>query len=304
MIGDDPKQRRRINIDAYVFAVLSLISFSVLLFSTRSFMEFTDVGLSMYSGLRGSIYGVSSFISRTVLSVQELAHLKEEYAELTERMTRYEQLERSAADIRQENSRLREQLGFSQTLVYRHMAAQIIGHDPDNLFSAFVINKGKKHGINANMPVVAYQNGAETLVGKIVQTGQFESLVMPLYDAASFVSSRLSESRFEGIVEGQGSPESPLLMRFIRGRTRGEINIGEPVMTSGLGGVYPAGISLGRVSRIYYQDSDTSVEIEVESSADFSRLEYIFVIDSFSSGTPGEPAGNGGEPENGTGVNG
>jgi rod shape-determining protein MreC len=287
MIGDDPKQRRRINIEAYVFAILSLVSFSVLLFSTRSFMEFKDVGLSMYSGLRGSIHGVSSFISRTVLSIRELANLKEEYEELTERMTRYEQLERSAADIRQENSRLREQLGFSQTLIYRHVSAEIIGYDPDNLFSAFVINKGKNHGINTNMPVVAYQNGAETLVGKVVQTGQFESLVMPLYDADSFVSSRLSESRIEGIVEGQGNPESPLLMRFIRMRARGEISIGEQVMTSGLGGVYPGGISLGRVSRIYYQDNDTSVEVEVASSADFSRLEYVFVIDSFVQGENG-----------------
>jgi rod shape-determining protein MreC len=304
MIGDDPKYRRRINIDAYVFAVLSLISFSVLLFSTRSFMEFKDVGLSMYSGLRGSIYGVTSFISRTVLSIQELANLKEEYTELTERMTRYEQLERTAADIRQENTRLREQLGFSQSLVYRHMAVEIIGYDPDNLFSAFVVNKGKKHGIDVNMPVVAYQNGNEILVGKVVQTGQFESLVMPLYDTASFVSSRLSESRFEGIVEGQGSPESPLLMRFVRRRTREEINIGEQVVTSGLGGVYPAGITLGRVNRIHYQDSDTSIEIDVESSADFSRLEYVFVIDSFSKeGGDTEPE-NPEQEENRTGVNG
>jgi rod shape-determining protein MreC len=282
MIGDEPKGRRRINIDAYVFVALSFVSFSVLLFSTRSFVEFRDVGLSMYSGLRGSIHRVSSFVSGTVLSIRELAALKENYTQLTERMTRYEQLERTAADIRQENSRLREQLGFSESLIYRHVAAEIIGYDPDNLFSAFVINKGKKHGISSNMPVVAYQNGAETLVGKIVQTGQFESLVMPLYDSESFVSSRLSESRFEGIVEGQGSPESPLIMRFIRRRTRGDISIGEQVLTSGLGGVYPAGVALGRVSKVLYQDNDTSIEIEVDSSADFSRLEYVFVIDAFS----------------------
>ncbi|MDR1929417.1 MAG: rod shape-determining protein MreC [Treponema sp.] len=293
MVGDIPRQRRRINLDAYVFAVLTLISFSVLLFSTRSFMEFRDMGLSMYSGLRGSIYGVSSFVSRTVLSIRELATLKEEYAELTERMARYEQLERNAADIRRENSRLKEQLGFSQGLVYRHTAAEIIGHDPDNLFSSFVINKGKKHGIASNMPVVAYQNGGETLVGKVVQTAQLESLVMPLYDPGSFVSSRLSESRLEGIVEGQGSPELPLLMRFTRRRSRGEISIGEPVVTSGLGGVYPAGINLGRVGRILYQDNNTSIEIEVESSADFSRLEYVFVIDSFSAAS-GETS----QPEN------
>lgn len=237
------------------------------------------MGLSMYSGLRQSIHTLRSFITGTVLSIRELAALKEQYDELAERITRYEQLERSAADIRQENNRLRDQLGFSQTLSYRYIAAEIIGRDPDNLFSALVLNRGKKNGVTSNMPVIAYQNGVETLVGKVVRSAQIESLVMPLYDSNSYISARLAESRIEGIVEGQGSPDAPLLLRFVRRRSRGEISIGEPIVTSGLGGVYPPGIILGRVSRVLYQDNDTSIEIEVDSSADFSRLEYVFVID-------------------------
>jgi rod shape-determining protein MreC len=233
------------------------------------------------------------FISGTILSIQELAVLKEQYDELSGRLSRYEQLEKTAADIRQENNRLREQLGFSQDISYRHIAAEIIGNDPDNLFSALVINKGKKDGIAANMPVIAFQKNDKTrtsdmaptgtvLVGKVVQAAQFESLVMPIYDSTSNISSRLGESRIEGIVEGQGSPDAPLLLRFVRRQTRGEISIGEQVITSGLGGVFPSGILLGRVSRVLYQDTDTSIEIELESSADFSRLEYVFVIDAHS----------------------
>jgi rod shape-determining protein MreC len=276
----DRKQKRRVNADAYVFAALSLVSFSVLLFSARSFViDFKNLGLSMFSGIRGSIHGVSSFVSRTVLSIQELATLRREYAELTDRMTRYEQLERSAAEIRRENNRLREQLGFSDTLRFRHIPAELIGRDPDNLFSAFVINKGKRDGLADNMPVIAYQNGVQALAGKVIQAGQFESLVMPVYDPSFFVSSRLSESRYEGLVEGQGLPESPLLMRLIRKRARDEINFGEIIITSGLGGLYPAGINIGRVSRILYQEYETSMEVELESFIDFSQLEYVFVID-------------------------
>jgi len=276
---------RRLSVDAYVFIALALVSFAALLFSVQSVMvNFRDMGLTVYSGLRGSIHEVTTFFSRTVNSIKELSDLNREYAELSERITRYEQLERSAADIRLENERLREQLGFTKSIRYKYVAAEITGYDPDNLFSAFSINKGKKHGVEANMPVIAYQNGMEILVGKVVQAAQFESLVMPLYDTGSFISSRLKENRYEGIVEGRGNPEMPLLMRFIRGRTRGEINIGETVVSSGLGGVYPSGITLGSVSRILYQDNDTSIEIEVASAADFSKLEYVFVIS-------GEPNG-------------
>ncbi|MCL1929231.1 MAG: rod shape-determining protein MreC [Treponema sp.] len=294
MIREESEKRRSINFTSYVFIVLCLVSLSMLFLSSRDFTTtIKGSGLTMYSGLRASVYRLKSFISGTILSIQELAILKDQYDELAERISRYEQLEKTAAGIRQENSRLREQLGFSQDISYRHISAEIIGNDPDNLFSALVINKGKRDGIMVNMPVIAYQRNEKTrtsdmaptgtvLVGKVVLTAQFESLIMPIYDSTSYISARLGESRIEGIVEGQGSPDAPLLLRFVRRQTRGEIAIGEQVITSGLGGIYPPGILLGRVSRVLYQDTDTSIEIELESSADFSRLEYVFAIDIHS----------------------
>ncbi|MDR3334545.1 MAG: rod shape-determining protein MreC [Treponema sp.] len=274
------KPNGHITREATVFVVLTVASFLILFFSTQSFIvDIKDMGLSLFSGVRNGIHGATSLVSRTILSIRELTRLRTEYAELTDRMTRYEQLERSAAEIRQENRRLREQLGFSSSLGYKHIAAELIGRDPDNLFSALVINKGKHAGVSNNMPVIAYQNGVQGLVGKVIQAGQFESLVMPLYDVSAFVSSRLSESRYEGIVEGQGSPDVPLLMRFIRKRAREEINTGDVIMTSGIGGVYPGGITIGRVSRMRYQEDEISMDLELESAIDFSRLEYIFVLD-------------------------
>jgi rod shape-determining protein MreC len=278
-IDRSQRQKRTVNAEALVFVALTLVSFLVLFFSTRSFIvDFKDLGLSMFSGFRGGVYGVSSFISRTVMNIRELAALRREYNELTGRVARYEQLERTAAEIRQENNRLREQLQFSQSLRYRHIPAELIGRDPDNLFSAFVINKGSHSGVSVNMPVIAWQNGIQGLVGKVVQAGRFESLVMPLYDVSSYVSARLSISRYEGIVEGQGDPEVPLVMRFIRKRARDEINQGDMVVSSGLGGIYPGDINIGRVGRIIYQENEISIELELETVIDFSRLEYVFVI--------------------------
>jgi rod shape-determining protein MreC len=273
------KSRVRLGATAYVFVALVVGSFSLLLFSTRSFIvDVRDMGLSVFSGMRGGIYEVSSLVSRTVLSVKELATLRREYAELTDRITRYEQLERNAAEIRQENTRLREQLGFSQSLNYRHIPAEIIGRDPDNLFSALVINKGRHAGVENNMAVIAYQDGSQGLVGKVIQAGQFESLVMPVYDLSSFAASRFAVSRYDGIVEGQGSPDLPLRMRFIQKRARDEISRGDVIVSNGMGGVYPGGITLGRVSAIIYQENEISMEVELESVIDFSRLEYVFVI--------------------------
>jgi rod shape-determining protein MreC len=278
-IKEKKKLRAYPKLSSYVFAALVIGSFSMLLFSTRSFVvDIKDMGLSFFSGMRGGIHELSSLVSRTVLSVRELAALRREYIELTSRAARYEQLERTAVEIRQENLRLREQLGFSQSLNYRHIPAELIGRDPDNLFSALVINKGRYAGVENNMAVIAWQNGIQGMVGKVIQTGQFESLVMPVYDVNSFIASRFSVSRYDGIVEGQGNPDTPLRMRFIRKRARDEISQGDMIVSNGMGGVYPGGIAIGRVNLIHYQEDEISMEVELESLIDFSRLEYVFVI--------------------------
>ena len=279
--GKKKQQKKSFSATIGVFIVMILISTVTLVFSTRNMTTNLDnLGLSLFSGFRGGIHAVTSLVSGTILSIQELTKLRKEYVELTERITRYEQLERSAAEIRQENNRLREQLGFSQTLRYQYIPAELIGKDPDNLFSALVINKGSLAGVAIDMPVIAYQNGVQSLVGKVIKAGVFESLVMPLYDTGSFVSSRLAESRFEGITEGRGSSDGFLLMRFIQKRAINEISIGDVVVSSGMGGIYPPGINIGRVSRIRFQENEISMELELELSLDFSRLEYVFVIDA------------------------
>lgn len=273
------RQKRRPRHEIYVFAGLSIVSFLCLLFSTRSFIiDFQDAGFSVFSGLRIGVVSVTSFVKRTAYAVRELARLREDYAELTERMERFQALERNAAEIRQENYRLREQLGFLPPPLYRHIAAEITGRDPDNLYQVFTVNKGKKHGVEINMCVIAYQNGLQALVGVVVQAGFIESQVMPVYNDNAYVAARFTQSRYEGLVEGQGNLEMPLRMRSVSKRALNEIGEGDMVVTSGLGGVYPAGITIGRVNNLFYEDDLTSMEIGLVPAIDFSRLEYVFIL--------------------------
>jgi len=270
-----------VNATVYVFTSLVLLSILMLMFfSTNFIFGVKNAGLSAFSGVRGGIYEFTSFISRTVLSVSELATLRREHAELIRQLERFEEIERSNAEIYQENIRLREQLGFSRSLRYRRIPAQISGRDPNNLYSALVINKGSYSGVSNNMAVVAWQDGIQALVGKVIQVGAFESLVMPVFDLNSQVSARFSVTRYEGIVEGQGNAETPLLMRFVPRRARNDINIGDIIISSGMGGIFPAGINIGRVSGVNILEYENTLNVEVTPMVDFSRLEYVFIIDS------------------------
>jgi len=68
-------------------------------------------------------------------------------------------------------------------------------------------------------------------------------------------------------------------MRFIPKRARDEVNYGDLIVSSGMGGIYPPGLNIGRVSGVSYREYEISMEVELEPLIDFSRLEYVFVIE-------------------------
>ena len=257
-----------------------LLSGIMLAFSSGGFVvNFRDIGFSLLSGTQRGVYSVSSFFSGTVTAIRELSDLKDKYLVLTKRLEDYELLQRSNADIRVENDRLKELLDFSQTLIIKNIPAEIIGRDPNNLYSGITINRGAKHGIKKNMPVISFQGSNTGLVGKIVQVGRNTSLIMPVYDYQCYISARLETSRYDGLVNGQGESNSPLIMKYVQKRAKDEIKIGDKIITSGETANFPKNVPIGFVSAIRGLDYETSLELEIESVIDFSRLENVFVLD-------------------------
>jgi rod shape-determining protein MreC len=158
------------------------------------------------------------------------------------------------------------------------IAAEVIARDTDNLFSTITINKGARHGVRKGMPVVAYQGDMEGLVGKVLLVGPGASQIVPLYDPQCLVSARLDRTRHEGLVNGQGKDKDTILMRYVKRTAKDAIEYGDLVVTSGLGGLYPKGINIGRIRDIRAQAYETSLELEVEPIIDFDRLEYLFLV--------------------------
>lgn len=270
----------KFRLDSFLLVIYLMVSGIFLAFSSGGFVvNFNGIGFSLMSGAQRGLYSVSSFFSGTVSAIRELSDLKEKYAVLSARLEDYELLQRSNVDIKAENEHLKELLGFSGSIAIRNIPAEIIGRDPNNLYSGITINRGARHGIRKDMPVIAFQGSNSGLVGKIVQVGRNTSLIMPIYDYQCYVSARLETSRYLGLTSGQGSDDSPLVMKYIKKRAKDEILIGEKVVTSGETGNYPKNVAIGFVSRIRGLDYETSLDVDVEPIIDFSRLENVFVLE-------------------------
>lgn len=251
----------------------------MLTFSSGSFvLNFKKLGFSIFSSVEKCVYVVFDGVKGTVNSVSELRKLKKDYNELVVKLKNYEQMQRSNADIRKENERLKELLDFSNSTEEKNIPAQIISRDLDNSYAYITIDKGSVNGVKKNMPVMAYQNGNRGLVGKIIQVGTFTSQVMPIYNLNNNVSARIQNTRDLGLVSGMGNADSPLQMKYIRKRVATDLSFGDVIVTSGENDNYMKDVQIGTISKITVLDYNSSLNIEITPIVDFSRLENVIVV--------------------------
>jgi len=251
----------------------------MLAFSSGSFvLNFKKIGFSIFTTLDKGVHAVVSGTKNTVLAVDKLRKLKKDYNELVIKLEKYEQMQRTNADIRKENQRLREQLDFVISMDEKNIPAQIISRELDNAFSYLTIDKGSINGIKKNMPVIAMQNGNRGLVGKVIQVGTFTSQIMPVYNINNIVSARVQNTRDLGLVNGLGSQEQPLQMQYIRKSVASQLKYGDIIVTSGENDNYMRDITIGSISKIVALDYNSTLNIEVKPIIDFSRLETVIVV--------------------------
>lgn len=245
-------------------------------------VNFDKLGFTVFSSLQKAVHAVENVFTGTVTAVRDMAHLRSEYQQLTEKLKDYEFLQRNNTEIRKENERLKEQLDFATEIKYRNILAQIIGRNPDSQYSGITLNKGARNGIKKGMPVIAVQAGNVGVVGRIITVGVGTSMMMPVYDVRCNISSRIQNTRDLGIVSGNGSSDGALSLKYIRKRVMDDFNYGDIVVTSGENGNYMRDIPVGRISKITVLDYDSSLNIELDPIIDFNRLENVLVIDQYN----------------------
>ncbi len=270
----------RIKKETLLFILLLLVN-SVLMVSDRrgkEVLKLSELGFSFLSVFQQGFAYFTDFINETGNSINELKKIKTEYRDLLKKVSEYESLEKDYLDLKRENEEMRRQLSLSGNSKMEKIPAQITGSDPGIFYNTIIIDKGSKHGITKDMAVVAFYEGFQGLVGRVIETGAYSSKIIPLYDKKFSAAARLQNLRYEGILSGNGDSRSLCLMNYVNKNARDKIGYGDVVVTSGMSSIYPGGIYIGRVRSVVAKEYETSLELEIEPVVDFSRLEYVFVL--------------------------
>jgi rod shape-determining protein MreC len=173
-------------------------------------------------------------------------------------------------ETQHENLRLRRMLAFQERFRLDTVVARVIAKDVSTEFRAIRLNRGERSGVRKNMAVVTN----EGVVGRILRTTSDTADVVTILDLLSAIDSIVERSRARGIVEGM--TDEVCQLRFAL-RTD-DIEPGDVLISSGLGGIFPKGVPVGTVSKVNRKPFGITQEVEVRPSVDFSKLEEVMVV--------------------------
>ena len=172
-------------------------------------------------------------------------------------------------EFRLQNERLRKLLSFVDEFDRPALPAQVIGEDASSWSRTVTIDKGTRSGLKAGLPVVA----ADGVVGRIIKVAANSSRVLLVTDASSAIGALVQRSRSRGVVHGLGDR---LTLSYTRNAA--DIVVGDTLVTSGMGGVFPKGLILGRIISVEKQPYGQFQKIEVAPAVNFSLLEEVLVM--------------------------
>lgn len=216
--------------------------------------------------MKNKLHGNSSFFTNIKNLKTENEDLQAKNSELEEKLREFE-------TVKAENETLKEYLGLTEKYTdYKTVAANVISRDISNYSKTIVINVGKKNGIEENMTVIA----SDGLVGYVISATDKTAKVQTIVDSSSNTSSILSSSRDSIVCKGILGENSSLKAVYIP--TEASVAEGDLVETSGLGGIYPKGIYIGKITKVVNTNNLIDRYAIVETAVNYNKLETVLVI--------------------------
>lgn len=217
--------------------------------------------------------GLSSMVSGTIGIYQNYFHLvdvKQENGALKERVALLENKIHLLREKEMENERLRVLLHFQENRPFSLLPASVVGKDFNSWSRTLVISQGRRSGVETGMAVVR----PEGIVGRILTISNNFALVQLILDSNSDIPAMIERTRAEGIVSGKITNRC----RIKYFNRLADVFVGDLVLSSGLGGVYPKGLVIGSVNSVHKKNYGLFQEVIITPAVDFAKTEEVFVV--------------------------
>lgn len=254
-------------------AVIALGLSGVLVFSPAAALQAEAVGTRLFAPLELGLSRVTGSVGHFVGTIQHAGNLATQNQVYRDEIDRLQAAIVQMRELEVENRDLRELLGLRERAPLGSLlSVNVIARDPFGSVQAVTIDRGSDDGMRANQPVITWKG----LVGRVVEVHPSSSKVLLITDVNSAVSVRIQDpaSRATGVIRGIG--DGRLLLQYV---PRTDLLRTEDVaLTSGIGGIFPSGVLVGRVLQVRQRDVEVFQEALIEPAADMRNLERLYVL--------------------------
>ncbi|NLB41288.1 MAG: rod shape-determining protein MreC [Clostridiales bacterium] len=228
--------------------------------------------------IQETLYRVATSISNFFNSSSERRQMAQEYELLKEKVTILEQQQLEMDESLRENQRLKRLLDFKLEENLNIVAGvSITGKNPGNWFNTMTIDSGLQQGITENMAMVNDQG----LIGRVTEVGKNWAKVRAIVDGQSSISAIVERTRDNGMVKGNNTfTTEDGLCQMINLPLDSDIVVGDRIITSGLGEIFPKGVPIGEVIEVVEEKREKYITAIIQPTVDFLRLEEGLVIGS------------------------
>lgn len=221
-----------------------------------------------------------NYVTDLVGNIDSMKNVYDENQVLKENLAQYQQVLYEVQELRKENNELMGVLEKTDSIRdYVPIQATVVARSSDQWFKLVTINKGKQHGVAADMAVIT----AEGMIGKIQTASQFTSTVLLLngFDRSNRIAVNVdfteSDEEVRGYILGYSEERDQLLLEFTE--YYDQIPEGETVFSSGLGGVFPEGLEIGWIEEVTTDQYGLTQIAYVQPSADMDDIRHVIVVD-------------------------
>ncbi len=268
------KHRRVIMTVIITVIIFIIMGVSVIPFKNSFFI--TNIFNTVFAPVKGVVSGISNGLGGFANYLFEMKTLNEKNDEIAKELAALQHEYKGIDDYKKENEKLRELLSLKESKEeYKDsVAAEIIGWSSDNWYNYYTVNKGTTSGIS-NKDIVICTTG---LVGQICETGPNWAKIMTVIDSSSSVGAKVVRSGDVTIVGGDFEFEHNGLCKMTFINKEAQIIIGDAIETSGLGGNYPPGIPIGKITDIVSDSAGVSQYAVIEPYVDFNNLQQVLIL--------------------------
>lgn len=260
-----------------ILIIILLVVFSFTLKEDRKLNKVESLFKDGFIYIENVVTYPFNYVNNKIKDYKKLKDVEKNNDVLETSIDRIDSIEAENIELRRQLDALKEELNINYTLSdYEYLNATVISRNVGYWYNKLTINKGSYNGVEKDMVVIS----SKGLIGRVIKTSTFTSDIrlITTSDTNNKISVHVSngDNNLYGVINGYDYKNSVLELEGISNTK--DVNVGDYVYTSGLGGIFPSGILIGTITEITTDSYDLAKIMKVTPSVDFNDINYVSIL--------------------------